>query len=103
MDNSTFIAYCQDQLRLVYERTKAGKPDEVLKHRTEGLLKAAQLLNLLSREETQALIQREHIEVFGESVESRKSKRQIYRQVRDSEVSDFFEIPAIIRRLQTDE
>ncbi|MEE1675026.1 hypothetical protein SNR37_000348 [Agarivorans aestuarii] len=53
--------------------TRAGKPDDKLKYRVEGLLHAAKLLGLLSTEQVSAIIESEHQAVFDESVSERPS------------------------------
>lgn len=97
MNEEQYVEFCLSQLRLVFENTKAGRPDIVLKHRTEGLFKAAQLLNFLSPQDSAELIESEHQRVFGESVETRKLRKQAHQNIRESGVDDYFDVPTISR------
>ena len=58
MEKKAFIEYCAQQLNQVFTATKQGKPDLKLKHQTEGLLRAGELLDIVSREQAAALIEK---------------------------------------------
>jgi hypothetical protein len=98
MDKSTFRNYCAEQMHQVYQATKNGKPDLKLKHRTEGLLLAAELLEIVSREEALQIIEDEHMKVFGETIPQRQKRKKQLSELRDSSPDTYFEIPAIERK-----
>ncbi|MFT4937417.1 MAG: hypothetical protein ACI88A_000432 [Paraglaciecola sp.] len=98
MDKNTFRHYCAEQLQLVYQATKDGKPNIPLKHRTEGLLLAAELLDIINREAAMDLLEDEHMKVFGESISQRQQRKQALSELKSSSPDDYFEIPAIERR-----
>ena len=99
MDKTAFIDYCTNQLNQVFVATKQGKPDDKRKHQTEGLLRAAELLNILSRAQAITLVEDEHVKVFGITPEQRAEKKQFLKDVKEASSQDFFEIPAIQRKL----
>lgn len=98
MDNSKFIEYCKAELYKSFSNTKSGKLDNTQRHRTEGLLHAAQLLEILNPSDIQSMIDSEHMDVFGESIESRKNRKEKITKLGDAQLDEYFDIPAIERR-----
>ncbi len=98
MDKQTFINYCATQLQQVFNATKQGKPDLKTKHQVEGLLRAAELLEVLSREQAVALIEQQHLAVFGVTAEQRAERKRVLAEVKGACSEAFFDIPAIERR-----
>lgn len=98
METAEFIEYCSTQLKLVFNATKQGKPDLKLKHQTEGLLRAGELLGVISRAQALGLMEKTYIEVFGVTPEQRAQRKQTLAKVKASTTDDFFDIPAIERR-----
>lgn len=102
MQNDEFIEYCTTQLKQVFHATKQGKPNLKLKHQTEGLLRAGELLGVVSRAQAFELMERTHLEVFGVTAEQRAQRKQTLIDIKASMSDDFFDIPAIQRKQQTD-
>lgn len=98
MNNTDFIEYCRTELITSFTNTKNSKQDDKQKHRTEGLLHAARLLEIIDKDALNKLIEREHINVFGETVESRKARKQSLDELKASSPDDYFAIPAITRK-----
>ena len=98
MDKEAFIEYCSQQLNQVFTATKQGKPDLKLKHQTEGLLRAAELLDVISRTEASKLIEKEHFAVFGVTTVQRAKRKLTLLEIKESSSDEFFDIPAIERR-----
>ncbi|WP_102797663.1 hypothetical protein [Bowmanella denitrificans] len=98
MDKHAFLAECQTRIRKVYELTKAGKPDDINKHRAEGFLHAGEFLGLVSRDEATHLIESVHQEVFGESVSQRRERKDRLNKLKEHSLDAFYDEPAINRR-----
>jgi hypothetical protein len=98
MEKEVFIEYCSQQLKQVFNATKEGKPDLKLKHQSEGLLRAAELLDVISRTEASKLIEKEHLAVFGITSVERAERKRMLQELKESSPDDFFDIPAIERR-----
>ncbi|WP_100644694.1 hypothetical protein [Alteromonas facilis] len=98
MDNQAFIQHCRAQLAVVFEKSKSGRPDSTLKHRVEGMLQAAELLNILSRDDAQQLIETVHVEVFGETTEARADRKRRLQELKETDPDEYFATPAIERR-----
>lgn len=98
MDREDFVEYCSEQLKRVFSSTKNGKPDIKLKHRTEGLMQAGELLGVITREESSELIERMHYDVFCESISDRAKRKKLLTELKHSSPDEYFEIPAIERR-----
>lgn len=98
MNREEYIEYCRDELVTSFENTLSGKPDDKQKHRTEGLLQAARLLGVMDSDEVTQLIEREHFNVFGETVQERKKRKKSLAELKEVSPDDYFSIPAIERR-----
>lgn len=97
MDSQNFIEYCRAELVKSFSNSKAGSPNEMHKHRTEGLLQAAKLLGVMSDATIRQLVEEEHQKVFGETVAQRKARKAAYANVKEGSDA-YFNIPAIERR-----
>lgn len=98
MESNEFIEYCSTQLKLVFHAAKQGKSDIKVKHQTEGLLRAGELLGVISRAQASQLMEKTHVEVFGVTPAQRALRKQTLMDVKASLSDDFFDIPAIERR-----
>jgi hypothetical protein len=101
MNNEEYSAYCYEQLLQVFTNTNKGQKDDKLQYRTEGLLQAGKLLGLFSREDAAELMDKAHIEVFGQTIDGRKNYKESVKKALIDENSDFFNIPAYERRKQS--
>ncbi|MBT1451886.1 hypothetical protein KJ365_13415 [Glaciecola sp. XM2] len=98
MDQSAYITYCHSELKKVFTAIQNGKPDISLKHRTEGLIRAGEVLALFNRKEAKELVERAHYEVFGESIAGRGARKKSLSELKALSPDEYFEIPAIERR-----
>ena len=98
MNNEEYFAYCYNQLLQVFTNTHKGQKDDKLKYRTEGLLQAGRLLGLFSRSDAAALMDKAHLEVFGQTIEGRKNYKENVKKALVDDNCDFFNIPAYERR-----
>jgi hypothetical protein len=98
MEKKEFIEYCAQQLSQVFTATKQGKPNLKLKHQTEGLLRAGELLDIISREQSAVIIEKTHVDVFGVTPIERAERKKSLQDIKEFSSNDFFDIPAIQRR-----
>ncbi|WP_289029660.1 hypothetical protein [uncultured Paraglaciecola sp.] len=98
MDKIEFVAFCESQLKQVFNLTKQGKPDTKQKHRVEGVLLAGEMLGVLDRVECSELMEKAHLEVFGETLAVRTERKQSQAKLKALSPDDYFDIPAIERR-----
>lgn len=99
MDCDQFIEFCRMELQKSYRNTKSGNKHDQQKHRTEGLLHAAVLMKCISKEEVQDMLEIEHQRIFGQSISERKMKSSKLAQLKKDSPDDYFDIPAIERKL----
>jgi len=98
MDKQAYKKYCAEQLRAVFVAAKKGKTDDKLKHRSEGLLLAGELLGVIAKSEAFELIEQEHIAVFGETTAQRAERKNGLKALKAKSPDAYFDIPAIERR-----
>jgi hypothetical protein len=98
MNNEEYSAYCYSQLLKVFTKTHKGQKDDKLKYRTEGLLQAGKLLGLFSRIDSATLMDKAHLEVFGQTIDERKNYKENVKKALVDDNSEFFNIPAYERR-----
>lgn len=99
MDKQAFITLCQSQLIMVYQLTKAGKPDDKMKHRVEGFMYAGQVMGLLSEQECQQLLEDTHVQVFGQTIDQRQARKDSLEKLKRENPKAYFAIPAIERQV----
>jgi hypothetical protein len=99
MTNEEFITYLESELTKSLMNTKAGKPDDKQKFRTEGLMQSAKLLKILSAEQLLEMMEQEHIKIFGESIDTRKARRSQLADLKENSPDKYFDIPTIHRTL----
>ncbi len=97
MDKQDFIASCHQQLVIIFEKAKLHQKDDTQKHRTEGFIQAGKVMGLMSNDEALELMERAHFHVFGESIESRKSRKVSLKEAVARGDDDFVNIPAYER------
>jgi hypothetical protein len=97
MNKQDFSANCHQQLVLVFEKAKAHQKDDKQKHRTEGFIQAGKMLGMISHEEAKEFMERAHFDVFGESIETRKSRKASLKEAVARGDDDFINIPAYER------
>ena len=99
MDKQIFMQQAKNQFLQIFQKSKAGQPVVVEKHRAEGFLYAGELLGLTDKSELQHLMEQAHLEVFGYPLQDRAAG---YQQQRKAALSQgqfqYFDEPAISRR-----
>jgi hypothetical protein len=97
MDKQTFIDSCYTQLISIFKKAKDYKKDDKKKHRLEGYLYAGKALGVISNEEALTLMENAHLEVFGETIESRKSRKANLKEAVARGDDGYIDIPAYER------
>lgn len=97
MNNQEYSTHCYSQLVKVFSHTQKRQQDDKLKCRTEGLLQAGRLLGIFSPGEAKELMNKAHVEVFGQTIEERRSRKENVKKALIDDDSDFFNIPAYER------
>jgi hypothetical protein len=97
MNKQTFIDSCYTQLISIFKEVKDYKKDDKKKHRLEGYLHAGKALGVISNEEALTLMENAHFEVFGETIESRKSRKANLREAVARGDDGYIDIPAYER------
>ncbi len=98
MNEKQLIEHWRKDLRVILQLTKDGKPDDKKKHRAEGFLYAIRMAGLISSDEATRIIEEVHYQVFGESVEQRKERKDALRILKAEDPDAYFAIPTIERK-----
>jgi len=85
----------------LFEKVKANKTVDKEKHRLEGFLHAGEYLNFITHSDGEQLLEEAHMQVFGESIQSRQSRKEQLRRAVEIDDEDYFETPAILRNKNT--
>ncbi len=97
MNKQAFITSCYQQFLSIFEKAKLHQKDNKLKHRTEGYIQAGKVMGFITNEEAQSLMDKAHTKVFGESIESRKSKKVSLKEAIARGDDEYIDIPAYER------
>lgn len=100
MDDKTvngFKVEVTKRLVKLFEKSKSNEIVDKEKHRLEGFLHAGEFLNLISHSEGEKLLAEAHMQVFGERVESRKTRKEKLRRAVESDDEEYFETSALLR------
>lgn len=97
MDKKIFVDSCYVQLLSVFEKAKTHQKDDKQKHRLEGYIQAGKVMGVISGEEAITLMEDAHFEIFGESIESRKSRKANIKEAVARGDDNYISIPAYER------
>lgn len=97
MEKQDFIESCYQQFLSIFEKAKLHQKDNKLKHRTEGYIQAGKVMGFITNKEAQSLMDKAHTEIFGESIESRKSKKVNLKEAIARGDDEYIDIPAYER------
>lgn len=93
-----FVERVTKQLLELFERSKAGEKLSTEKAKLEGFMDAGKVLEIITHSEGLELMDKAHVEVFGETMAERKANRGRVHQALDADDFEYLEIPAIERR-----
>lgn len=100
MNKAEYTDYVIHEIRRLYRLAQEGNPDETAKHRTEGLVHAGVLLGVYTKEDIKHRIDTEHLAIFNETVDTRRSrlaKQKALSALKDTDPDAFYNIPAYQR------
>lgn len=94
-----FMLDVERQFRDIFTISRASGDNQVERMRAQGFIHAGELLQLCTRNELNALMEKVHKEVFGCSIAERAPKQQVLRQ-RALQLGDYeyFDEPALYRQ-----
>lgn len=93
-----FREACTAQLIKLYTASKNGKKVDAEKYRVQGFMHAGEVLGVISNEEGKRLIADLHLQVFGETIDERATRKRKLNALKESDPDAYIEIPAIERR-----
>lgn len=99
MNKELYIQECYRQLIAHFELVKKKKVDEAMKHRVQGFINAGEFLGLFTRDEAIKVIDDAHFKIFGITKEQRKAHKENVKSAIKNYDDNFFNIPAIERRV----
>jgi len=97
MNKTTYLTYCHEQLLQIFTLAKQYKKDEQKKYRTEGFIQAGKVLGIITHEEAMDIMEQAHQEVFNESIEARKKRKNNFKNAVAKGDDSFINIPAYER------
>lgn len=92
-----FKAEVYNRLIDVFNNAKRGMNVDKQKHRLEGFMHAGEFIQLMTHAEGKALLEKAHIEVYGESISQRKHRKEELRRAVEADDEAYFETPAVLR------
>ncbi|WP_370245542.1 hypothetical protein [Alteromonas abrolhosensis] len=93
-----FREACTVQLIKLYTASKNGENVDAEKYRVQGFMHAGEVLGVISNEEGKRLIADLHLQVFGETIDERATRKRKLKALKESDPDAYIEIPAIERR-----
>jgi hypothetical protein len=97
MKKDEFIQSCYLQLLTVFQKAKRHQKDMKQKYRLEGYIHAGKIIGLITDEEAVIIMNNAHLEVFSETIESRKNRKASMREAIERGDDDYINIPAYER------
>ena len=97
-ERARFLDACTEQLIALYTASKNGKKVDAEKYRVQGFMHAGEVLGVISNEEGKRLIADLHLQVFGETIDERATRKRKLNALKESDPDAYIEIPAIERR-----
>lgn len=96
-DIQGLIDFFQAELREVYRASRQGRQDQARWYRLEGMIHAAQRLDVLSQADTRQMIDEAHQEIYGCSRDQRRHKQQQLAALREQDPDKYYDTPAYER------
>ncbi|WP_438865624.1 hypothetical protein [Neptunicella sp.] len=96
-DKDQFIQMCFEQLVEVFDLSQRRQPDDKKKYRTEGLIQAGRVLGVLSEVEAKSLMEKAHLQVFGQTIQQRKQRKTSLKSAIEMGDDEYINIPSILR------
>ena len=97
-ERARFLDACTEQLIALYTASKNGKKVDTEKYRVQGFMHAGEMLGVITNEQGKSLIAELHLQVFGETIDERATRKRKLNALKESDPDAYIEIPAIERR-----
>lgn len=97
-ERARFLDACTEQLIALYTASKNGKKVDAEKYRVQGFMHAGEVLGVITNEQGKSLIAELHLQVFGETIDERATRKRKLNALKESDPDAYIEIPAIERR-----
>ena len=97
-ERARFLDACTEQLIALYTASKNGKKVDAEKYRVQGFMHAGEMLGVITNEQGKSLIAELHLQVFGETIDERATRKRKLNALKESDPDAYIEILAIERR-----
>ena len=97
-ERARFLDACTEQLIALYTASKNGKKVDAEKYRVQGFMHAGEMLGVITNEQGKSLIAELHLQVSGETIDERATRKRKLNALKESDPDAYIEIPAIERR-----
>ena len=98
MTSLDFSDFCYQQLIALFQESQRNLRNDRKKHHVEGLLHAGVLMDMFTHGQAQLMMERAHVEVFGETIEERQLNKTALKKAIAEGNDDYIDIPAFIRQ-----
>lgn len=88
-----FQQLCYEKLLTLFTQSKLGTSSPQIKGRVEGFIHAGETLGLLDKATSNQLMEKAHLQIFGESISDRQAHKQAIAKLDE----DWLNIPAYER------
>ncbi|WP_016956017.1 hypothetical protein [Catenovulum agarivorans] len=97
MDANQFQQACFSQLIELFKQSKLNKSSQRDKGRVEGFIFAGRSLGLITEQQAQELMQKAHIQVFGQTIEEKQAADKKRQLAIENDDFSYFDVPTIER------
>jgi len=100
MKSENFNEECLQQFEEYFSNIKTHHIDnKELKSRIQGFVRAGEFLGVITREQAMAIMEKAHLNIFNMTIHARKERKHLIKSVLVDNNRDFFDIPAIHRKI----
>ncbi|GHE84420.1 hypothetical protein [Thalassotalea profundi] len=97
MDQQSYLTQLDMLFTQYFKSILTKTPDNELKYRIQGFIQAGETLSIISRNQSTQIMEDAHLQVFGESIDERKSKKRAFKEALKARDESYFEMPAYER------
>ncbi|WP_049779549.1 hypothetical protein [Ferrimonas balearica] len=84
-----YLESCHQQLRELFSTDSGKRSDPAALHRVQGFIHAGKVLGVLTREQSQTMMEQVHLEVRGETLAERAQRKARLEAARRGEYECF--------------
>ncbi|MBT7444807.1 MAG: hypothetical protein HN790_12685 [Methylococcales bacterium] len=101
MNHNRYITTLKSEFSSVFTQLKThGKSNDKDRHRAEGFLHAARVLEIMSDQDIQSLMDTVHFDIFKMTIEQRKQQQKSQQHELTDEFYKLLDLPTFIREHQ---